>query len=136
MNPYVVIAALVAWVATAGGAFWFGTSYEKGRQAEQDVLLDKAVEKVTAANQEFADSLGLQISTEFAGIRVVNTTVNKEVRHEREIQTRVLDNPDCRLPASTVRLLNRARGYGEDGPGAGGPEGGVRTDGEAAAPAK
>jgi hypothetical protein len=123
------------WGASMGGAFWFGTSYEKGRQAEQDVLLDKAVEKVTAANQAFADGLGLQISTEFADIRVVNRTINTEVHHEREIQTRVLDNPDCNLPDSTVRLLNRARGYGADGPGAGGDPGTVRTDGAPAVPA-
>lgn len=135
MNPYVIIVSMVVWAATAAGGFWFGASYEKGRQAEREVLLDKAVEKITAANQEFSDGLGLQISTEFAGIRVVNRNINTEVHHEREIQTRVLDNPDCNLPASTVRLLNRARGYGEDGPGAGGDPGAVRTDGAPAAPA-
>jgi hypothetical protein len=134
MNPYVIIVALVVWGATAGGAFWFGTSYEQGRQAERQALLDQAVEEVTVANQAFTDDLGLRIAQGFAGIRVVNRNITTEVRHEHEVQTRVLDNPDCDLPASTVRLLNRARGYGEGGPGAGGAAGGLRTDDAPGAP--
>jgi hypothetical protein len=131
MNPYVIIGLGVAWLASCGGAFWFGTSYEEGRHARQQVLLDAATKQFVAANQKFADDLGLQIATEFSGIKIVNRNITTEVHHEREVQTRVLENPDCRLPASTARLLNDARA-GRSQPSAGGDPSAVRSDDAAA----
>lgn len=139
MNPYLIIGLGVAWLVSCGGAFWFGSSYREGQQAKQEVLLDKAAEKFTAATQKFTDDLGLTIATEFASIKIVNRNITTEVRHEHEIQTRVLDNPDCVVPSSTVKLLNRARSdAGQNGSSAGGVEGRLRDDGavEGSAPGR
>lgn len=135
INPYVIIALIVAWIASLGGAFWFGADYKEGQQAKQEVLLKNVTAEFVKANQDFTDTVGLKIAKEVSGIHITNRNITTEVHHEREIQTRVLDNPDCNIPATTWSLLNRARGYGADRPGAGGPEGGVRGDAAPALPA-
>lgn len=131
MNPYVIIGLMVAWGASLGGAFWFGADYKEGQQAKQEVLLKEAAKEFRRANQEWTDGFALTLSKGLQNIRVTNTTILGEVRHE--VETKFVDNPDCRMPVSVVRLLNRSRGYdgGEDGQGTGGTADGVRGAQEA-----
>lgn len=132
-NPYVILGIAAAWILSLGGSFWFGLSYEKGQEAKAEVLIDKAREAFTKQQQEFTDTLGLKIAQGFQGIRITNTTVQQEIRHEHEIQTRVLDNPDCNVPDSTWRLLQRSRGF--DSPRTGGATSGVPADAKPTVPA-
>jgi len=135
MNPYVILGIVVALGMSHAGVFWLGTSYEEGQQAKTEVAIKDAVAAVKEENQNFTDTLALKIADGFRGIRLVNTTINNEVRHEHEIQTRVLDNPDCNVPRSTWLLLNAARGYGADGSGTSGPADSVREASPPAIPA-
>lgn len=135
LNPYVIIGLLVGWGASLAGAFWFGTSYETGQEAKRTALIKDATAAVVKANQQFTDTIGLKIAQGFQGIKIVNTQITNEVRHEREIQTRILDNPVCDLPRTTWSLLNRARGYGEDGSSTGGASDPMREASPPAIPA-
>ena len=135
MNPYLIIGLMVAWALSVAGAFHFGTSHEQGQEAKRALLIKEAVEQVKAANQQFTDSIGLQVATAVGKIRITNTTVQNDIHREREIQTKLLDNPDCAIPVSVIRLLNNARGYGPDGQGTGATPGRVPADGKAAGPA-
>lgn len=119
-------------------AYSHGVEHERGTQAREEVLAKSVLDQVKKENQDWADKIGTKVSKALGNIRIENTTVNNEVRHEREVQTRVLDNPDCAVPGSTLRLLNRARGHVESGEGVGGgdssrarePAGGMRADGK------
>lgn len=121
LNPWVLLGLVVAWLASVGYSGWLGYDYGKEKSAREQLTMERLAATIRASNQEATDALGTKIESQLSKIRVVNTTVQQEIRHEREIQTRVLDNPDCALPSSTVRLLNRSRGYGQDGPGSGEP---------------
>ena len=134
-NPYLIIGLMVAWAASLAGAFHFGTSHEQGQEAKRAIIIKDAVAEVKQANQEFADNIGLKVATSIGKIRITNTTNQTDIHHEREIQTKLLDNPDCTVPASVIRLLNNARGYGPDGSGTGATPGRVPADGKAGRPA-
>lgn len=125
MNPWLIIGLMVAWAASVAGAFSFGVSYEGGQEAKREALARDVRDKIRDANQEFADSLGKRVEDRLSKLRIVNQTYNNEIRTEREIHREILENPDCVLPGTTRGLLNRARGYGEEGPGTRKPEGGV-----------
>lgn len=119
MNPYLLLSIGIAWAVSLGGAAWLGKDYADGQCAQKELQRKKIIDEVRVANLEFADGVATQTRNAIAGIRVQHTTVNKEVRHEREIHTKVLENPDCAIPPSTVRVLNAARGYRSDGSGEG-----------------
>ena len=73
------------------------------------------LEDIRAANRELADEIASRTETAIGDIRQQHTTIIRpEVRHEREIH-KVLQDPACALPESTVGVLNRARGYIERG---------------------
>lgn len=113
MNPYVIIGLIAALAASHASVFWLGTSYEDGQHAKQEVVIKDAVAAATAGNQEFADGVGLRVETALGKIRITNTTIQQEIRHE--VETKLVDNPDCRIPVSVVRLLNQSRDFRQDG---------------------
>lgn len=117
LNPWVLLGLVLAWLASVATSGWLGYDYATGKSAQERLTMERLAATIRASNQEATDALGTKLEERLGKLRIVNTTINQEVRHEREIQTRVLDNPDCALPPSTVRLLNNARGYGQDGPG-------------------
>lgn len=123
MNPYVLIGALVALVLAAGGGAWVGYDYRDGKCKAAELERKTMTEEIRTANLALADGIATRTEAAIADIRIVNRTINNEVRHEREIHTRVLENPDCAVPLSTVGVLNRARVDG--GPAAGQPGGEV-----------
>lgn len=123
MNPYVLIGALVALVLAAGGGAWLGYDYRDGKCKAAELERKTMTEEIRTANLALADGVATRTEAAIAGIRIENRTINNEVRHEREIHTRVLENPDCAVPLSTVGVLNRARVDG--GPAAGQPGGEV-----------
>lgn len=135
MNPYVLLGAGVALVAAFAGGAWTGYDYAssqcKAAEADRRALVDE----IRTANLQLSDAIASRTEGAIGKIRVVNKTINNEVRHEREIHTRVLDNPDCAVPASTVRVLNRGRGYDGGGSGAGEPASPLPAPAEAPRPA-
>ncbi len=133
MNPYLIIGAIVALAVSAGGGAWLGYDYRDGKCDAAELARVNLVTEIRSANLQLADGIATRTENAIAGIRVVNKTINNEVRHEREIYSRVLENPDCAIPMSTVGVLNRARGY--DGPGAGEPARDVPAAAPAAKPA-
>lgn len=134
LNPWVLLAVVVAWLASLAGAARMGYSYSEGRVAQERLTEQRVKDAVLAANQKFADDVGQRVEAGLSKIRVTNKTINNEVQREREVHYKVLENPDCNLPDSTRRVLNRARGHDEAGPGTGQSSGGVRTDGSSPKP--
>ncbi len=121
LNPWVIVGALIALAASGAGGAWLGYDYasSKCKAAEDDRRA--LVAQIRTANLQLADGIAARTESAIGQIRVVNKTINNEVRHEREVYTKVLDNADCAIPASTVGVLNRARGYAGGGSGAGEP---------------
>lgn len=129
LNPWALLAVVAVWLASLTGAAWLGYDYSQGKVAQDKLTEERVKDAVTKANQKFADDIGAKVERGLSKIRVTNQTINNEVQREREIHYKVLDNPDCNLPDTTRRLLNRARGHGQDGSGTGQSSGGVPPDG-------
>ena len=94
MNPYFIIAILVAFAGVGLGGFQIGVKYEKGSEADKKEAIAEAVD---AANAAWAQN----VST----IKVVNKTIQGEV--QREVQTHTVYR-DCKLTPDGMQLLNQA----------------------------
>ena len=94
MNPYLIIAALLAVLAAGAGGFRLGVDHEQAAQKRED---DHIAQAVDAANAVTAAAL--------SNMRPKFTTIKNEVQRE------IVNNPvyiDCRVPAAGVALVNRA----------------------------
>ena len=142
LNPWLIVCALVAAAVIAAGAGKLGYDFAEGKCKAAQLERAELVAELRSANLALADGIAARTETAIGQIRVENTTINREVRHERTVHTKVLENPDCAVPASTVGVLNRARGIerGHDRPAAGEPGGAVpaapAAAGREAAPAR
>ena len=94
MNPYLIIAALVAVLSAGAGGFKLGADHEVAAQAREQNHIAEAVD---AANTAAAQAI--------SKIKVVNTTIRGEL--EREIKTNTI-YADCKATPEAVRLLNSA----------------------------
>jgi hypothetical protein len=94
MNPYLIIATLVAVLAAGAGGFKLGADHEVAAKAREEKHIAEAVE---AANKASAEAI--------AKIKVVNKTIQNEV--QREVQNNVVYR-DCKLPADGLRLVQQA----------------------------
>lgn len=94
MNPYLIIAALAAVLAAGAGGFKLGADHEVASQARAQEQLDKAVEVMATTAAE-----------SIAKIKVVNRTIQNEVRHET---TTVPVYRDCAHTPNGLRLVNQA----------------------------
>lgn len=111
INPWVVLGALVVLLVMTGSAAYLGYDYAQAKCAAEDKERLLLLEQIRSANREFAESVATRTETAIGKIRQVHRTViQPEIRHEREIH-RVLTDPSCSVPESTVRVLNRARGH-------------------------
>ncbi len=98
MNPYVILAVVLAWGASVGGAFWYGTGVGKdgeiANQAENKQLILDAREQ---AQLGAADAI--------AQIKVRNTTV------QGKVETLVRENVvyrDCKHDDVGLLIVNEA----------------------------
>jgi hypothetical protein len=124
--PWLLLGAGIAVAAAGTGGAVLGYRYADGRCKAAALERAELVAELRSANLALADGIATRTEAAIGQIRIQNTTINKEVRHEREVHTKVLDNPDCAVPPSTLRLLQRARGLGgDDRPAAGEPAGGL-----------
>ena len=94
MNPYIIIAFLVAILGAGAGGFKLGADHEVAAQAREQNHIAEAVD---AANASSAEAI--------SKIRVTNTTIANEV--QREIQTKTV-YADCRHSPDGLRLVNEA----------------------------
>lgn len=94
MNPYLIIAALVAVMVAGAGGFRLGVDHNKATEADKRELVAEAVD---AANVAAAHAI--------AGIKVTNQHIYQEL--EREIHTNTV-YADCRHGPDGLRLVNEA----------------------------
>lgn len=106
MNPYLIIAALLAVAGAGYGGFTLGVDHEKAHQVDKADVVAAAVK---AANDSSAQVL--------ATIKPRFTTIQNEV--QREIRTNTVF-ADCKLPADSLRLVNQALAGGHRAEPAGG----------------
>jgi hypothetical protein len=96
INPYLIIACLVAILGAGAGGFKLGADHEVAAQSREQNHIAEAID---AANNAAAQSI--------AKIKVNNTTIQNEV--QREIQTQTIYNDaTCRHTADGLRLVNKA----------------------------
>jgi hypothetical protein len=105
VNPYTIIAALVACLGAGWGGFALGVDHQKASQIDKQDGIAQAVE---AANKSAAVAI--------AALRPRYTTIQNEV--QREIQTHTVF-ADCKLPADSLRLANQALSGGSEPAGGG-----------------
>ncbi|MDM0024062.1 hypothetical protein [Variovorax saccharolyticus] len=98
MNPYLLIAAGVFWVASVGAAGWF--SYGAGVDSE---LAGQARED--RARRETLEAAQQGAATAIAALKPVNTTIVQKT--QKEVRENTVYR-DCRVPASGVQLANEA----------------------------
>ena len=116
MTVYLLIGiALVSVVST-----WIGRGHWDAGEIER-TKAEVAQEKAAAlaerdAEKKRADEIASRFENRLANLRIINRTINNEVRHETEKV--VYGDPRCDLPASgvvlndkSVREANRAAGY-------------------------
>jgi len=94
MNPYIIIAALLAVLGAGAGGFKLGADHELAAQAREDKHVTAAVE---AANGIAAKAI--------AGIKVTNTTIRQEL--EREIRTNTI-YAECKHSPGGLSRVNEA----------------------------
>ena len=98
MNPYILLAVVLAWGASVTGAFFFG------RDTGQDnVIAEQEKTRVLVEDIERRAQQGA--AAEIAKIKVVNQ-INREVL-EREIVEKPVYR-ECRNTADGVRAINAA----------------------------
>jgi hypothetical protein len=96
MNPYIIIACLVAIIGAGAGGFKLGADHEVAAQAREQ---DHISEAVDAANNAAAQAI--------AKIKVTNTTIKQELEKEVRYE-KVYSDPGCRNTSPGMRLLNQA----------------------------
>lgn len=98
MNPYVLLAVVLAWGGSVGGAFFYGESVGRNGEIAGQAKITKAVEDTRAAAQ-------LGAADAIAQIKVTNTTVRGKT--ETIVRENVVYR-DCRHPPDSVRVINSA----------------------------
>jgi DNA-binding protein len=96
MNPYIIIACLVAILGAGAGGFKLGADHEIAAKAREEQHISEAID---AANTASAQAI--------AKIKVNNTTIQNEVQHEIQTQT-IYSDATCRHTADGLRLVNKA----------------------------
>lgn len=98
MNPYILLALGLGWVASVGGSFFYGQGVGADGVRADQAQMEKLVQDTREAAQKGA-------AEAIAKLRPIHTTIRQET--EREIRTNTI-YADCKLPAAGVRLANDA----------------------------
>lgn len=98
MNPYAILGVVLAWGASAGGAFLYGTHVGANGELATQARTEQAVRETRDAAQQGA-------AAAIALLKPRNVTIRQET--EREIQTNTVYR-DCRVPAAGMQLANEA----------------------------
>ena len=98
VNPYVLLAVLIAWGASIAGTGWVSFGLGKDSEIAGQAKIKQAIEETKEAAQQGA-------AAAIAANRPINQTIVQKV--QREVQTNTV-YADCRVPASGVQLANQA----------------------------
>lgn len=108
--PWLILAAVLALGATGVSGMYLGYEIATGRYAkEREALQTAQLEAMQAKGEALAlankrgDEVAITFLDALKGIRIVNTTINKEVHKEKE----QLIYTDCNVPASGAALLHK-----------------------------
>lgn len=101
MNPYLIIAALVAVLSAGAGGFKLGADHEIAAKAREDKHVKAAVDAATEVSAKA-----------IASIRPKFTTITNEVQREISTQT-VYRDVACSHTPDGLRLVNQALAGGE-----------------------
>lgn len=96
LNPWLLLAVLCTTLAAFGGGYLKGSADSEAKQAQQELLIQKAAEAAQMA-----------AAGEIAKIQIKHTTIKRQV--EREIKA-VPVYSDCRHSPDGLRLINQALG--------------------------
>jgi len=109
MNPYVLLAAGIFWVASVAGAGWYGIGVGRDGEIAGQAKINQAINDTKEQAQQGA-------AAAIAKIEVKNVTIN------RKLETEVREKPvfrDCRSGHDSMQLYNSGiPGYTEP-PGSG-----------------
>lgn len=98
MRTYLALGAAFFWVASALGAYWYGTGVGRDGERARQADINQAIEATRlAAQQGAADAI--------SKIKVTNTTIRGKT--ETIVRENVIYR-DCRHDADGVRLINEA----------------------------
>lgn len=104
MNPYLIIALLVAWGSSLAGTGWVAFGMGQDAEIAGQAKINKAITETREAAQQGA-------ANAIAKIEVKNVTIN------RKLETEVREKPvfrDCHSGPDSVRLYNSGiPGYAE-----------------------
>ena len=103
MNPYLILGALLALAVASAGGWHAHTIYDKAE--ERDKLANTIVS--IQLDQQDAKLISQDVQTALAGLRITNTTINNEVRHEIT-EKPVYRDIACGLPDSGRLRLDTA----------------------------
>lgn len=117
-NPYVLIALVVGWIATAGGAFTGGLRFEAGRWGAAEA---KQLEAVAAERQAIEERLA-KVSADYEAEKAKSHVVYRTITKEVDRAAAGYGDRSC-LDDLGVQLANRALAGAAD---AGGPPRPVR----------
>lgn len=98
MNPYVLLAVVMAWGGSVGGAFFYGQGVGKDSEIAGQAQISQAVRDTRAAAQ-------LGAADAIAQIKVTNTTIRGKT--ETIVRENVVYR-DCRHAPDSVRAINSA----------------------------
>jgi len=98
MNPYLILGAVLFWVASVGSAGWFGMGVGEDRIISEQAKVNKAIDETRAAAQQGA-------ADAISQIKVVNTTVKGRVETIVRENTRYID---CKNTAEVMRNINES----------------------------
>jgi hypothetical protein len=98
MNPYLILGAVLFWVASVGGAGWFGMGVGEDRIIAKQASDDQIRQQTREDAQQGA-------AAAIAANRPINNTIVQKVQHE--IRTDRIYT-ECRVPATGMQLANQA----------------------------
>ena len=94
INPWIIIAVLLAILSAGAGGFKLGADHELAAQAREDKHVAKAVEAATAVSAQAISQ-----------IRPKYSTIQGQLI--KEIQTNTVFK-DCKLDGASLKLVNEA----------------------------
>lgn len=103
MNILVLVIGSVLIYGAGFASGWRVDAWKNG--AEQARELKVQIDNADRAREE-RDRIANRFEKKLSNLRITNTTINREVRHE--VEKTVYGDPNCNLPASGVRLRNSA----------------------------
>lgn len=94
MNPWFLLGIVLAIIGAAGGGFYYGSDYQKGKTAREEVLI-----------QEVRETAQTAAASEIAKIKVVHQTIRQAtetITHEVPVYR------DCHNTPDGLHLINSA----------------------------